>query len=90
MTRRVYRHDVPVDDQWHTYQLLGPIIAVGPTGADDTIEFWVLNDDTGTPDVVHLRVFGTGQPLEPDTARWVGTCRTLDRVFAWHLFRLTP
>lgn len=90
MTRRVFRYEVPVDDQPHEFKLLSnaEILHVAAV-AVDLVEFWI--EDYG--DAVRLtarrfQVFGTGQDL-PDQAKWVGTCDRTDFSLMWHLYEVT-
>jgi hypothetical protein len=85
MNRRVLKHSVPVDDQWHeipNHQVLHVACQTSP----GSVEVWVI--DYGYPDAptMRVRIFGTGQPL-PDRADWVATTLTADGALVWHLFR---
>lgn len=82
MAREIFRYSVPVDDRWHTFELTGPVLHVA---ARETVqvELWVMHDPDAKPELRAFRVFGTGQPLPPAAATFVGTA--LIGPFAWHL-----
>lgn len=83
--RRVFRHEVPVDDQWHEFELTGPILHVA-TRHYDRVEFWTIADLGGPVRVRTFRVFGTGQPLPDDAAIYIGSAFTPSRNLVWHVF----
>lgn len=71
--RRIYRFEVPVDDQWHEYVLGGDPLHVAAVRFD-LVEFWAYSAPLDAGVVARqLRVFGTGQVL-PDACRHWGTC----------------
>ncbi|MGC4886612.1 DUF7352 domain-containing protein [Micromonospora sp. DT227] len=84
--RRIFRYTIPVDDQWHTIPLSGPVVMVGAQLAD-VVEFWAIHSP-GAPQLARkFRVFGTGQPLPDDAKTYVGTVEVrapLGRL-VWHL-----
>jgi hypothetical protein len=83
--RRVFRTELPVDDQWHYRAINGPIVHVA-TRHETAVELWFI-DDTDAP--VHdraFRVVGTGQPIAPALAHYVGTAVTPSGQFVWHVF----
>lgn len=83
---RVFRYCVPVDDQWHDFDLTGPILNVDTRKSYD-VEFWVIDDDPNTDGyTVSLKVFGTGHPLD-EGVEYVGTAITPGGDLVWHLFR---
>jgi len=90
MTRRVYRYQVPVDDQPHTFKVAGMPLRVAASGDARTVEFWIEDDDQ-FPAVTRraFQVFGTGQPL-PDIAKWRGTCERHPLGLVWHLYEVEP
>jgi hypothetical protein len=86
MTRRMYRYEVPVDDQRHHFDLTFGPVAV--RAADDrTVEFWAEHQDDERAYRRAFQVFGTGHDL-PDEAGWVGTCQRLPSGLVWHLFEV--
>lgn len=89
--KHVFRAVVPVDDQWHTLELSGPIVHVGTRG-EDYIELWFIDDPATEPQTRQFRVFGTGQTITRDTGTHIGTAITPDGGrYVWHLFeRRTP
>lgn len=61
----VYRHEIPVDDQWHTLPLTGAVLHAAARHAVDVVEIWTLH--TGGPPVDRaFRIYGTGHPFHPD------------------------
>lgn len=82
---RVFRYEVPVDDQWHDLELSGPILHVDCRDPR-VVEFWALH----TPGYWCKRtesftVIGTGH-LQPDGYH-VGTAIAPGGQLVWHLFR---
>lgn len=80
--KTIYRYTVPVDDQWHTLKLDGAIHHVAAR-QPDTIEIWALHTGGEFAFDRHLRVFGTGQPMD-DECRYVGTALATGGL-VWHL-----
>jgi hypothetical protein len=77
---RIFRYEVPVDDEWHGYDLRGAVFHVAGRRTD-VVEFWALHKDMPSYRR-EFRVFGTGQPLED--GRYVGT--VVHSALVWHLF----
>jgi hypothetical protein len=87
---RVYRYEVPIDDQWHACDLSGAILHVD-CRRYDAVEFWALSTD-GPQIARHFRVFGTGHPVPADAVP-CGSALSPHGGFAaergelvWHLF----
>ncbi|WP_047891755.1 hypothetical protein [Micromonospora sp. RV43] len=84
--RRIFRYEVPVDDQWHTRPLSGAIVQVGAQRAD-VVEFWAFHF-SGAPQLARrFRVFGTGQPMPDEAGTHVGAvvvAAPFGRL-VWHL-----
>lgn len=99
MVRRMYRYEVPIDDQEYSHKLTDPIRRVEyresllPStryGDVPIMEFWAEYDDEHESHVVArtFQVFGTGHPL-PDNAVWVGTAsRESNYDLVFHLYEL--
>lgn len=101
MTRRILRHEVPIDGEPHTLLVQGdPVhvdtrrIGVGPD-APYRVDFWV-EGTLSVPNLVSgpetartFQVFGTGHEL-PDDARYWGTAPRTDTGLVWHLFEVAP
>ena len=81
--RRIFRYEVPVDDQWHVHALSGPIVHVG-CRKPSVVEFWAFATNGPTVDRAFC-AFGTGQPLPPAAARHVGTVFAAGGALVWHL-----
>lgn len=90
MSVRVWRYEVPVDDQWHPITLTGRILHVG-CRSPWTVEFWATHVDG--PHVVEWTsefiVVGTNHPW-PDHANWVGTVVAPGDRLVWHLLERHP
>ncbi len=84
----ILRESVPVDDQWHTLHLTGPIVHVA-TRAEDHVELW-FDSRRGIPQQRNFRVFGTGQTVTPAACRHIGSAVTPTSQVVWHLLELTP
>lgn len=82
--RSMYRYEVLVDDQWHQFELRGPIRHVAARRAD-AVEFWAEHDDHAVPTHERLLVVGTGHSWPPGS-EWVGTALA-PRGLVWHLLR---
>ena len=81
--RQVFRSTVPVDDQWHTIELGGPILHIATRG-EDYVEVWFLDDPATVAHDRTFRVYGTGQlGVEGEH---VGTAITPSGRLVWHLF----
>jgi hypothetical protein len=92
MTRRVFRYEVPVDDEPHVFDLVSnvPVLHVNVTASVGLVEFWA--EDYGGDLLTTRRafqVFGTGQAL-PDGAQWRGTCDRTPEGLVWHLYEVKP
>jgi hypothetical protein len=85
VSKQVFRIVIPVDDQWHTLELSGPIIHVAAR-QEDTVEFWFVDDPAATPEMRAFRVAGTGEALAAAMASHVGTAITPSGRYVWHLF----
>lgn len=83
--KRMFRYEVPVDDQEHGFTLTGPVRAIG--GTLMYVEFWYEHDYSATYRQVRFRVFGTGHPV-PDYAVYVGTAPRTPEGLVWHLYQM--
>ncbi len=72
---------VPVDDQWHTRTLQGPIVHVATRHVSE-VELWFVHDPAIEPADRRLRVVGTGHPM---LGRYVGTALAPGGQLVWHL-----
>lgn len=83
----VLRTEIPVDDEWHTVDLGGPVLHVATRSAD-VVEVWHLARPQRAIDATGpraFRVFLTGQAL-PTTFRYVGTCVPASEIYQpYHL-----
>lgn len=93
-TKTVLRHEVPIDDQPHTFKLTcdphavaTKRIGVAHANVTHRVEFWVEHEDGAAAEWT-FQVFGTGQPI-PSSARLIGTTERLDGL-VWHLYELFP
>lgn len=91
MTEHIFRYEIPVDDQWHSLDLYGPVLHVA-CRRSDTVELWATHyDHPPRPGVARIssqfRVVGTGQPIPAQREGWrhVGTCIAPDGYLVWHL-----
>ena len=90
--RRIFRFELPLDDQPHEVAE-GTVVLVAPDRAgNDAVEAWVEVPDpetwvsTGEPSQ-RLQVFGTGFEI-PENALWRGSCAA--GTFIWHVYRIVP
>jgi hypothetical protein len=86
--RAVFRYEVPINDQPHSFELTGDPLAVaaGHQGIRAIVEFWAESEDGGPVTTRTFQVFGTGQLL-PYGAVWRGTTARLNGL-VWHLYEL--
>lgn len=88
MTARIFRYEVPVDDQPHTIALSDNPLAVGCRDPR-VVEFWAIaHDDAPTLDRT-FQVVGTGQMLKDLRCHW-GTAVAPGGALVWHLIEETP
>jgi len=87
---RIFRYEVPVDDQWHAIPLGGHVLAVAAR-TPELVEFWALTPGGEHPEPRWFRVVGTGQPL-PNSAKWThrGTTLAAGGQLVWHLIETRP
>jgi len=87
---RIYRFEVPVDDQWHEFTLWGDPLAV-ECRDPSVVEFWARHhDDPIVPGVVRsFVVVGTGHRV-PKDARYWGTAIVPGGQLVWHLLERRP
>lgn len=83
-SRQIFRQTIPVNDNWTTLELSGPIVHVGTRG-EDYVEIWFLDDPAAETTTRAFRVVGTGEPMAPALATHVGTAITPSGRFVWHL-----
>lgn len=90
MSRVVYRYSLPVDGEWHTFDL--PSVTRGgrllhvASRATEMIDFWVLNIPAQELVPREFRVFGTGEPMSLLCTHWGSA---VDGQYVWHLFERT-
>jgi hypothetical protein len=84
--RRIFRYEVPVDDQLHTIALNAGPISVG-CRQPDRVEFWAIHDDDAAS-YSGSRIFivvGTGHPLPAKVRAVHGTAVAPGGDLVWHL-----
>jgi hypothetical protein len=79
---KVFRYEVPDDDQWHEITLAGPIVHTAIR--DGAFHFWALAG-AGSSAAAKLRLFGTGDEVPEDTM-YRGTAITESGRLVLHLF----
>jgi hypothetical protein len=85
--KRIFRHEVPVDDERHEFCLSGPIVGVGARKSD-VVEFWAVDDTTAVKDWRAFQVVGTGQPLPDDVIDFHGHVVVHGGALVWHLIEV--
>ncbi len=88
-TRKMYRYEIPIDDQSHVIGLTHSPVAssAAPRGSHGwAVEFWCEHTEGAPPSRRTFQVFGTGHPL-PEDARWVATC-VRESGLVWHLYEI--
>jgi hypothetical protein len=89
MPERIYRYEVPVDNQWHAVELHGDPIAVACRD-DALVEFWAVHRDGALTLRRSFIVVGTGHPLPPGATRHVGTAVAPGGSSVRHLMERRP
>lgn len=82
--RRIFRHEVPVDDQEHEVVISGDPLAVSCRDLTK-VEFWSLDDPNAQALLRRFTVVGTGQLLSPYVCRHWGTAIAPGGQLVWHL-----
>jgi hypothetical protein len=88
---RIFRYEVPVDDQWHDFKLWGDPLAVQCRDIR-AVEFWARHGGENADPSGLSRSFivvGTGHPI-PTDARYWGTAIAPGGQLVWHLLELWP
>lgn len=99
MARRMLRHEVPIDNQPHEFDLGGNPLHVGArrigVNGPWAVEFWAegyLDTETlavGATFRRRFQVYGTGHAL-PEDARWRGSAERTPDGLVFHLYELGP
>lgn len=84
MSRRVFKWDVPVDDDWHEIGS-GPVVLVACQSRADVVQVWTDEPDSENYKVRAVRVYGTGQPV-PLFDEHLGSVVTAMGALVWHVF----
>jgi len=87
---RVWKYNVPVDDQVHEIEMpvLAEIVHVGRAMSGfDALSFWAEVDPEQTREVRRFMVYGTGHPISRG-ARHHGTVVFLNLPLVWHLYEV--
>lgn len=79
---KIFREVIPVDGEWHTLMLRGPVLHVA-TRSESAVEFWHLYDESAPAEARRFSVVATGELLP--TGRYVGTAVTPRGRLVWHL-----
>lgn len=83
---QIFRYEVPVDDEWHSYKLWGNPLHVA-CRAMSVVEFWARSS-TGVGAIERtFTVVGTGQPLSTNVRYWGSV---LTGPLVWHLVERWP
>jgi hypothetical protein len=84
----IFRYEVPVDDEWHEFDLTADVLHVAARRVD-TVEFWSLNEQDQPAATSRFRVVGTGHSVDPN---WVhrGTAIAPGGMLVWHLMQENP
>ena len=88
--RAIFRYEVPVDDQPHSFDLNAGPLAVGCRQVD-RVEFWAIHDDAATSAYSYKRTFivvGTGHPLPAKVRAVHGTAVAPGGHLVWHLIEV--
>lgn len=78
----IFRYEIPVDDQWHTFLLAESPLAFG-CRHETVVEFWAQPARLGGVSRT-FKVVGTGQPIDEGT--WYhATVVSPSGRFVWHV-----
>lgn len=83
-TERIFRYEVPVDDEWHEVELRGGEPLFVASRRHDMVEFWAQHNDALPARRARFMVVGTGQPM-PSRAAYHGTALAAGGQLVWHL-----
>jgi hypothetical protein len=83
MTERIFRYEVPVDDDVHPIELSGRVVHVGCRDPK-VVEFWALHAGGPTTERVFY-VVGTGHHIPGGWTEHVGTAVAPGGQLVWHL-----
>jgi hypothetical protein len=86
---RIIRHAIPVDDQFHEFEIpvgMNAILQVACRRRAE-VDIWVVDDPSIPTRTAVFRVIGTGHEIARGE-RWVGTCVAPDNFLVWHLMEL--
>lgn len=87
MTQRIYRHEVPVDGQWHEFDMFGPVLGVDCRNPS-VVEFWGWHFEGGPGFITtrtRLIVVGTGHAVPIEAGRYIGHAVAPGGSLVWHL-----
>jgi hypothetical protein len=65
--KKVDLYQIPLDDDWHEFELHGPIVCMG-TQTSSWMNFWAVEDSAADPVTMSLRVFRTGETIPDESA----------------------
>jgi len=85
---KIYRYEVPVDDQWHTIELSGRVLSTG-CRKPGVVEFWAISGEN-PPYERSFRVVGTGQEIPVGLMSWDhhGSVCDVNPGLIWHLISI--
>lgn len=88
MSRRVYKYEVPVDDQWHGFwtSSRGPVLAAACQVSPSVVTIWLEDDDEVEDRQRDFRVYGTGHPIEEADAGWAASVTEAGGGLVWHVY----
>lgn len=82
---RIFRYEVPVDDQWHMHHCFTPLF-VGARRLD-VVEFWAVEWPGAKR---QFRVIGTGHATPEEGMEYRGTVIAPGGLLVWHLMERHP
>lgn len=85
--QRIFRFEVPVDDEWHVITSRHPLHVFCRDAT--TVEYWAWSGPDDIGDARTYKVIGTGQVI-PDNVAYVGTAVAPGGALVWHLVRRLP
>ena len=85
MSERIFRFEVPVDNQWHRLPAQYTL-SVG-SRIPGVVEFWCRETDNND---MEYRVYGTGHPIECEFLYEGSVYDASTNSLVWHLVSRTP
>lgn len=85
---RVFRYEIPVDDQVHEFELTGPVLHVASRHRA-VVEFWAEFRGDLPVEKRAFQVYGTGHYVNDDATYQGSAFDASTNQLVWHLYELS-